>query len=708
MSMIPHMPFLLLSVVLSSCLCHAASTNEQPYYVEGEVLVRMKQDSPVKPEQGQSFKNCTVRKKFKYLSKRTDHTILHLQDKSRSTVEIIAALESDPDIELVCPNYYKQINLSAPPNDPDYEVQWALHNTGQLANGVSGTADADMDWPESRRLSADFPAEVVIAIIDTGTDTGHPDLINRLWINPWEIPDNGIDDDGNGYIDDINGYDFAGDDYTNANDAPANDGPDSNAADIGYHGTHVAGIAAAEANNGIGTAGVSRAKIMVLKASADGSALPDSATIAALEYATEMANRGVNLVAVNASYGGSGFSSLESAAIQQLGEAGVIFCTSAGNDATNSDTTPHYPSSYTGPDNIISVASTTSSDTLSDFSNYGASSVDIAAPGSSIYSTYPSYLSPDTSVQQGTTTYASDGFSFTGKCEGLTRPYYDCGIGRIGDFPPAVAGNIALIQRGTLYFFEKVQNAMDAGAVGVIIYNNTSSPVLINGTLSTPKNWIPAVSISKSNGEALLASVGSEITMSVRTASNSYRYLSGTSMAAPMVTGAIAVLAEHYPDDSVAERIQRLYDASEALPALSGLVATGARLNLATALDTDSDAIPDWFETTLGTLESIDASTDSDGDNHTDLWEFRAGTDPSDPNSYLKICGQSYDPATGYVLKWPSATGRTYEIDKSDSLETAFTPEQSGIAATPPENTYTVPIVEGTSQQFYQVKLLWP
>ncbi|MCY2941986.1 MAG: S8 family serine peptidase, partial [Planctomycetota bacterium] len=198
----------------------------------------------------------------------------------------------------------------------------------------------------------------------------HQDLAANMWRNAGEIAGDGIDNDGNGYVDDIYGYDFAN------NDA---DPMDDNG-----HGTHVSGTIGAVGNNGIGTTGVNwNTRIMALKfLAADGSGSTSSA-ISALNYAVRM---GANLS--NNSWGGGGSSSLLSQAISNARNAGHIFVAAAGNSGLNNDATPNYPSNYDF-DNVVAVAATDNKDVLASFSNYGATTVDIAAPGVGILSTLP-------------------------------------------------------------------------------------------------------------------------------------------------------------------------------------------------------------------------------------------------------------------------------------------------------------------------------
>ncbi|MCB8753135.1 S8 family serine peptidase [Planktothrix agardhii 1810] len=207
-------------------------------------------------------------------------------------------------------------------------------------------------------------------MIDTGVDYDHPDLSANIWTNPGEIAGDGIDNDSNGYIDDVRGWDFA---YN-----------DNNPMDVHGHGTHVAGTIAGKGNNGVGVTGVAwNAKIMPLKFLNDSGSGSLSNAILAINYATA---KGVKLT--NNSWGGGGYTQALYDAINTAGQQGALFIAAAGNSSQNTDTTPAYPASYDLA-NIISVASTTRTDGLSWFSNYGATTVDLGAPGSDIYSAWP-------------------------------------------------------------------------------------------------------------------------------------------------------------------------------------------------------------------------------------------------------------------------------------------------------------------------------
>jgi subtilisin family serine protease len=284
--------------------------------------------------------------------------------------EALEIYRNDPDVEYVAPNYLRYATDTNPDDTfflPPFERLWGLHNTGQDVNGTNGTADADIDAPEAWDTTTGS-MNVVVAVIDSGIDYDHPDLAANIWINVAEqTGTQGVDDDGNGYVDDIRGWDFVDDD---------NDPMDSD-----DHGTHVAGTVAAVGNNNTGITGVSwTAKIMVLRFLNAFGVGTDADAIRAIEYANA---KGAHII--NNSWGGGGFNQFLKDAIDA--STAVVVC-AAGNDGTNNDNVPHYPSSYTSS-NIIAVAATDQNDSRASFSSYGATSVDVAAPGANIFSSRP-------------------------------------------------------------------------------------------------------------------------------------------------------------------------------------------------------------------------------------------------------------------------------------------------------------------------------
>ncbi|MGA2221273.1 MAG: S8 family serine peptidase [Verrucomicrobiia bacterium] len=575
---------ILLRKVLIACIgvmVAAATGYAATEYVEGEALVTFKEAADL-PAARQALQKHTLSlaKHFKELSEHRHRQTGLVRWRGHTTAALIDELKQDASVETVEPNYLRWATASVPTNCALFAQQWGLQNTGQVVNGAAGTAGDDIRFVSAWSLAQPAAGAVVVAVIDTGVDYTHPDLVSNMWTNAGEIPGNGVDDDGNGYVDDYYGYDFA------------DNLPDP--MDSGLHGTHVSGTIAA---TGIpsGVVGVNnQAKIMALKASSDGNTLSDDAVIEAIQYATMMKGRGVNIVAINASFGGGGQSVVESAAIQSAGDAGIIFCAAAGNDSVNNDTTPTYPASYRLP-NMIVVAASDQNDALASFSNYGITTVDLAAPGVNILSTIPIAVGGTTAaVSQASVTYAANGLTYAGITTGITATVYDCGTGTFpGNFPAGVNGNIALIERGTSTFSTKVSNAMAAGARAAIIYNNVTGN--FQGTLQYSNNWIPAVSISQADGQTLQSQLPTTVTVvNSRDPTQIYQYLDGTSMATPHVAGAVAFAAMNYPAETVAQRIQRILANVDAVAGLQTRVQTGGRLNLSrtvTAIDTNPPAV---------------------------------------------------------------------------------------------------------------------
>jgi subtilisin family serine protease len=348
----------------------------------------------------------------------------------------------------------------------------------------------------------------------------------------------------------------------------------------------------------------------------------------------------VNVVALNGSYGGPDNSTLEKAAIKAAGDAGIIFCAAAGNDASNNDTTPTYPAGY-HLTNMIVVGASDQLDGLASFSNYGVTNVDLSAPGVNILSTTPPGVT--SYVTHGAVQYAAQALDFSGVTTGLTAKLYDCKLGYPTNFPVDVRSNIALISRGTLYFSEKVANAMAAHAAGAIIYNNVSG--LFSGTLQYQSDWIPAVSISQADGSSLLTAVGDTVTIySAKDPQAIYGYKDGTSMAAPHVAGAVALAALNFPAETLEERMQRILRNVDILPGLQQKVRTSGRLNLQKTVDSDGNGLPDWWELTFFSHQTgTDPNADPDHDGATTLQEFLADTNPSDATSALRILSASRD-----------------------------------------------------------------
>lgn len=276
-----------------------------------------------------------------------------------SMQQALAFWQSHPNVAIVTPDF--ELTTQSIPNDPSFGSLWGLSNNGSQGGLLNADINIEPAWAFGTATS------IVTAVIDTGVDYTHPDLASNIWTNTDEVAGNGIDDDGNGFVDDVRGWDFVNN--------------DSDPMDDNGHGTHVAGTIGAVGNNGIGVTGVAwTASIMPLKFLDQSGSGSLSDAIKAIQYARV---NGAKII--NASWGGGGFSSALQSAITQFITSGGLFVAAAGNEATNNDVTPSYPANYQG---VISVGASTRTDTRASFSNYGTS-VDVFAPGQSILSTLP-------------------------------------------------------------------------------------------------------------------------------------------------------------------------------------------------------------------------------------------------------------------------------------------------------------------------------
>jgi subtilisin family serine protease len=349
-------------------------------YIDGEVIIKLKASVTDFPDLGQipeQILRANARMVEPLTRRPRGPQLVHL-DGELSVEEAVRRARLDPRVEYAEPNYFMYTNDTTP-NDPLLDQMWGLSNTA--CTGCSN------DWskPDISALRAwDLTTganDIVVGVIDTGIDVSHPDLAPNIWVNPGEIPDNKNDDDGNGYVDDINGWNFADD----SNDVFVRPEFDT-------HATHVAGIIGAAGNNNRGVVGVAwNVKIVSLKflTGSQGSGSTSNA-VRAIEYAIDLKNRGVSLHVLNASWGGPGNSTALRDAVFAAGEAGILFVASAGNEANFVDETPSYPGAWSSDmSNVISVAAMSATDSLANFSNYGHNRVSVAAPGVDIWSTLP-------------------------------------------------------------------------------------------------------------------------------------------------------------------------------------------------------------------------------------------------------------------------------------------------------------------------------
>jgi len=298
-----------------------------------------------------------------------DAAVIELPDPQADVPGAAAAWSALPGVLYAQPDFLVH-TLETFPTDPRFGELWAMHNTGQSG----GTPDADIDAPEAWDVFTGS-RDVVVAVIDTGVDYTHVELDDNMWFNVAERDGTtGVDDDGNGYVDDVYGIDAVN--------------GDTNPMDDHGHGTHCSGTIGAEANNGEGVAGVNwDVQIMALKFLSSSGSGPTSAAVECVQYMTMMKrDYGVNVVASNNSWGGGGYDQALYDAIQASNDEGIMFVAAAGNDGTDNDVTPHYPSNY-DLDGLIAVTATDHND--DQWYNYGTTSVDIGAPGRAILSTLP-------------------------------------------------------------------------------------------------------------------------------------------------------------------------------------------------------------------------------------------------------------------------------------------------------------------------------
>jgi len=339
-------------VAASAALLYAA----KPEYEAGVVLVKLRP--------GTAAAACTHVRAAAGATLDKRYALVGIEkwriDRSMDAAAAAQAIAGLPGIVYAQPNYRYQATRT--PNDPMFTDLWGMDNTGQ----TGGTPDAGIDAPEAWDFSVGN--NTIVAVIDTGVDYTHPDLASNMWRNPGEVPANGFDDDGNGYIDDVYGIDACN--------------GDTDPMDDNNHGTHCSGTIGGVGDNGVGVVGVCwNARIMACKfLDAAGNGFTADA-IECIQYAARMGAR-----VINASWGDSVYDAALADAIEVANKSNILFCAAAGNTGTDNDLYPVYPASLSNA-NILAVAASDADDMLAGFSCYGSNSVDIAAPGAAIMST---------------------------------------------------------------------------------------------------------------------------------------------------------------------------------------------------------------------------------------------------------------------------------------------------------------------------------
>ncbi len=367
-------------------MASGVSATDVPH-IPGEIVVKFKAGREKKFLNSKIFSSLGIKDQRDINLSYDTLSVLKVSD-DKSLITALSALKNNPDVEFAEPNFIYTVNpikqnnflkkvlqkssshnfSGNSPDDPDFEKLWGLRNSGSNEpEGKAGIEGADINAIKAWEITKGSRA-IKIAVIDTGVDYNHPDLKANMWINTKEIPGNGVDDDGNGYVDDVYGYDFAN--------------SDSDPMDGSGHGTHCSGTIGAIHNNQTGVAGVmADVSIMALKFLSDDGSGSLEAAIKAIDYATMM-----DVDIMSNSWGGGGRSEALLEAIKRASDKGIIFTAAAGNSTTDIDAKPSYPASYDLP-NIVSVAAITAQNALATFSSYGKNSVHIAAPGQNILST---------------------------------------------------------------------------------------------------------------------------------------------------------------------------------------------------------------------------------------------------------------------------------------------------------------------------------
>jgi len=378
------------ATVLPALAPSAQAQGGQPDYVAGELIVQFKADA-TDAERAAALARVAgrVRKGIGGPAARGNGVAGPAVAATGLAVpDAIRRLQNDPAVEFAEPNW--RVTHQEVSTDTHYAngSLWGVYSSDKPAAGPSATTNvfgsqAEQSWAAGRVGSSN----VYVGVIDEGIDVSHPDLVQNIWVNPGEIAGNGVDDDGNGYADDIHGWDFANED-SSVYDGPAGD------TTVDSHGTHVAGTIGA-ASNGRGVVGVCwNVKMISAKFLAPGGGSVSDAVEAVRYFIDLKKNRGVNIVALNNSWGGGGYSQAMMDAIVDAAKEGILFVAAAGNSGRNTDLWTNYPSCYNttqaaGYDSVIAVAAIDKTGSRPSWSNYGQSTVDLAAPGAGIVSTLP-------------------------------------------------------------------------------------------------------------------------------------------------------------------------------------------------------------------------------------------------------------------------------------------------------------------------------
>lgn len=526
--------------------------------MQGEVLVKYKGQAPATLNQigvvKKTFPNLNLRK--------------IVLKQGLSVPEAIRILETDPSVEYAEPNYI--LHALVTPNDPFFSKQWYMNrinapNAWDITTGSEG---------------------VLIAVLDTGIDYSHPDLAPNIWTNPGEIPGNGVDDDQNGRIDDVRGWDL----INNSNDPMDDNG----------HGTAVSGLIGAVGNNAKGIAGLNfTSRLIPLKVMDFTGTGNVGAVIEAIQYAQQ---KGAQVV--NCSFG---FSGKPSRALQDAitGASGILFSCAAGNEKTNNDMKPLFPASYDNP-NIISVAASSDMDQLSTFSDYGPTTVDLVAPGQNIFTTQiirdgiffdnfsklnwsanpagswvlssspGTFLSPPSSLAENPVqgfqpnTVTSPVISLTGRHACILSYELALNIPQDASFFAEASPDGANWPSPPLNQFSgNVNTFNDNTLVGASLDGFSGQNIFIRFRLQAP------------SGSVFIDDLNINCASVAYNGKDEYDDgLNGTSFSAPLVTGTAGLLRAVYPSLSATDIKTLILGGVDIVPGLNGVVASSGRLDV--------------------------------------------------------------------------------------------------------------------------------
>ena len=590
------------------------------HYVPGEVLVKFRDEAS--SSRITSLNVDMGAKELSALSMNAAVVHQYKLDGALSVEEAVLKYQSNPAVEYAEPNYLYQ--LQALPNDAQFGTLWGLHNTGQTVNGTAGRADADIDAPEAWDISTGS-SNVTIAVIDSGIAYDHPDLAPNIWRNSGEIAGDGVDNDNNGLVDDVHGWDFL------MNDNDPMDPVDLNPGGNGGHGTHVAGTIAGAGNNGTGITGVMwTARLMALKAGGVDRSLSTAGIISAIQYAIAKGAR-----VINASFIGPECSLVFYDAVRAANDAGVLFVAAAGNGGDDgigddNDSTPNFPSNFSAPSvcagqqtaalaNVIAVAATDQNDQLTTFSNFGATTVQVAAPGIGINSTRPTSNITTILFHTFDSNPTGLGYAFGGTAStwgftnstSFSQPY------SLTDSPTgSYQNNTDSFAIGPLFsttgqrgcrLDSRVRLQTELDTDGVLVEtspNNGASWQIINGTSgSSNAQFVPFTWGDIADGAAdsrfrfqfisnpsqvfdgvYLDNVRIVCVAGRPSATTDYQFFQGTSMATPHVAGLAGLLLSVNPNLTVAQLRNAILSTVDRKASLSVKVSSGGRINARAAL----------------------------------------------------------------------------------------------------------------------------